>query len=400
MAAAFCGSGAESGGLVHKTHGSVHLVAALTTRAAAAASLHAALSQEVVGAQRRRMNWRGGRHRSMLAISASQESEAANQMHHRATPNATAAKMGLRTTGLDGWMLGNPWHPRIFPFVAYIACLPLIKEARQWSLLTYPVLYTIQCGLVTYLLWRYRRLLPELNLRFHWLAVPIVLALAALWIGLGWLMAGEWNLRWPAITAGQPLGAIDYEAARLEPGTFADPKPHYFTEFMSSLPALAWTSIALRLLGMSLVVPLFEELFIRSALLRGLRSARQTAIGVLQIIGDLPLIGEWIMHTRLGTKAATKAPAFTKQLVETPLGTLTLFGVCASTFVFMMHHLKRDWPGTIACGLLWCFLVWWTNRPGHDEAKKLGLGPVVWSHGITNAALGTYCVYTGDWQFL
>jgi hypothetical protein len=32
--------------------------------------------------------------------------------------------------------------------------------------------------------------------------------------------------------------------------------------------------------------------------------------------------------------------------------------------------------------------------------RARGLGPVVWTHGITNAALWAYTLYTDDWRFL
>jgi hypothetical protein len=37
-----------------------------------------------------------------------------------------------------------------------------------------------------------------------------------------------------------------------------------------------------------------------------------------------------------------------------------------------------------------------TNRGG----RQMGLGPVIWAHGLTNAALWGYTLYTGDWRFL
>jgi len=46
--------------------------------------------------------------------------------------------------------------------------------------------------------------------------------------------------------------------------------------------------------------------------------------------------------------------------------------------------------------LVWCALVWWTNRGSH----RLGLGPVIWSHAITNALLWGYTIWSGDWQFI
>ena len=282
-------------------------------------------------------------------------------------------------TRLDRWVESNPWHPRVLPFLVYILFLAGIDAAREHvSLWTYPFLYTIQCGLVVWLLWRYRRLLPELTLRFHWLAIPLGLLLCVAWVELGLAMGRGW------------------------PGAFAPAadEEHYFQDMLELSPALGWSSLVLRLLGMSLVVPLFEELFIRSAMLRGLQHARQTGVGLVQLLGDIPLIGEWVAETKVGRRAAARPPMFTKQLVETPVGAITFFGVAASTVVFMLSHIPRDWPGCIACGIAWCGLIWWTNRGPGAAKGSLGIGPVAWSHGVTNAALWYYTVAWGDWQFI
>lgn len=294
---------------------------------------------------------------------------------------------------LDRWVTANPWHPRLLPFVVYIAFLLVIDFGREWSLYTYPLLYAAQCGLVIFLLWRYRHLTPEVTLRFHWLAIPTGLLLCWAWIELGQLTISV-NDR------------FDYSG-----------EEHYFQTMLEQSAPLGWSSLALRLLGMSLLVPVFEELFTRSAMLRGLHRPRETGLGLVQIAEDMPLIGEWIADTRLGHRAAAAPPMFTRQLTQTPLGKLSVFGVAASTLIFMANHAPRDWAGCIACGLVWCWLLWYTNRDhlqpsaadpagtanagrGTRRSHRLGLGPIIWSHGITNAALWGYCVYTGDWQWM
>ena len=59
-------------------------------------------------------------------------------------------------------MASHPWHPRVLPFLAYVCCLPLLNLSRLHVPLLYPLLYVAQCLLVAWLLWRYRRLLPEM----------------------------------------------------------------------------------------------------------------------------------------------------------------------------------------------------------------------------------------------
>lgn len=301
---------------------------------------------------------------------------------------------------LDHWMAASPMHPRLVPFFVYICLLALIGFARDWLPASYPLLYVPQCLLVAWLLWRYRHLTPELNIRFHWLAIPTAIGLTIAWIALGWAMAGEFVMRWQAMWAGQPLGMIDYSAnSDMTKSYFASDPEHFFKEMLEAMPIIAGISLGVRLLGMSLLVPFFEELFVRSLCVRSFQRFRPTMIGIVQVLEDMPLIGEHILHSRLGKRVAGKPQMFGKQFRETPVGQMTVFAVFASTLIFMLSHIPRDYLGCIVCGVTWCLLLWWTNRPALGE-RKMGLGPIIWSHGLVNAMLWTYCVYTGDWQFM
>jgi membrane protease YdiL (CAAX protease family) len=303
--------------------------------------------------------------------------------------------------GLDVWMARNPWHPRIVPLVVYVALLLPIDYLRDVSMWTYPVLYVLQCAIVCWLLWRYRRLLPELNLRFHWGAIPVGVGVLIAWIALG-----QWTIElFPGLFS--PELRPDGEQA------------HYFVEMRDVSLGLYWTSLVLRLVGMSLIVPLFEELFTRSLLLRSFHRPRRLALGVLQIVADMPVIGEWFERTSLGQRVVHREPegVFGKEFLRNPLGVLSVCGVAVSTALFTLNHLPRDWAACVVCGVAYCLLVGWTNQWGrgvpasteasaHDAARPgphpraLGLGPVVWAHGITNALLWAYCVGYSDWQFL
>ncbi len=267
---------------------------------------------------------------------------------------------------LDTWMAQHPWHPRVVPFIAYVALLPVIGSLRDLAPWTYPIAYTLQCAIVLWLLWRYRRLLPELTVHFHWLALPFGAAVAFLWIVMG---------KWMAQTY---------------PDTFAADDP---TDFFNEMGlTVGWLAMSLRLLGMSIVVPLFEELFIRSLLLRSFHSIKRTTTGVLQLLTDMPMIGEWLYQTKAGNAAADQGPVFGESFTRTPLGALSIFGVFMSTLVFTIHHTPRDWPGCVMCAIAYCFLL--------AATRSRGLGPVCWAHGITNALLWAYTIITRDWQFL
>lgn len=313
-----------------------------------------------------------------------------------AADNTSAAATPL--AAFDRWMAAHPWHPRVVPLIVYLLMLAGIQFLPDHPPLSYlqPVLYVLQCGLVLWLLHRCRRLLPELTLAFDWRAVPVGVGVFILWVLLGWLTAGEFVERGSALLDGRPIGMIHYGSPPIDKpplATSAADGPFDFRDPAMMGLTVGWAALVLRLLGMSIVVPLFEELFTRSLLLRSFHRPRATAIGLLHFFMDLPVVGEWLSHTRLGRRADAHGPVFGREFERTPLGALSVFGIAASTFVFMLNHGLRDWPGTVVCGIAYCLLVGATGR-----AK--GLGPVIWAHGITNALLWGYTLTVGDWQFL
>lgn len=193
---------------------------------------------------------------------------------------------------LDSWMQLHPGHPRVVPFVVYCLFLSLsIYLVQPHALPLWPVVCLLQSTLVLWLLWRYRKLMPELTLSFHWLTVPVGMAVAAMWVVLGLLMVRAF-----------PAVAPDGE--------------HYF-EQMS--PLLRYTSLALDLVGIAIVVPLLEEPFVRSFVLRALHKLRPTMLAVAQIGSELPLIDKWVQRSSLGREAQQHGAIFAEQFNATPL---------------------------------------------------------------------------------
>lgn len=274
----------------------------------------------------------------------------------------------------DQWMAEHPFHPRLVPYFLYLLFLGVIPLARDWQPAAYPVLYAVQCGMVALLLWRYRALTPELNLRFHWLAIIVGVGVFAAWLALG-----------------------DASRNILSQHTTATTEPHFFQR---ADPVVARYSLALRVVGMSIIVPLMEELFVRSMLLRCFHAARRTWVGVLQLAQELPIIGERIIQSPLGDRLAQEPPAFRAQFESTDLGQVSVFGAIASTAIFMAAHDPADYLGCIVCGLAYAALVAATNRPTAEPSRRKGLGPVVWAHGITNLLIWVYSTQTGDYRFM
>ena len=265
-------------------------------------------------------------------------------------------------------MASNPWHPRVVPFFCWILFLAVGGFLPESLAAVQPGVYLVQCLVTGWLLWRYRHLTPELNVRFHWLAVPTAVFLVVAWVVLGYAMAGELGWRWERATSGdwRAAGQADFPYAELgrEPNRFGPELDvegvvplHGIQELTAASPWLGWTSMVLRLLGMTVLVALFEEMFIRSAMLRGLHRARTTWTGLLQMASDFPGVGDWIADRPSVKAANAQPPALTAQLKRTPVGHLTVFAVVASTVVFAASHVPRDWPGCVACAVVWCWLL-------------------------------------------
>jgi hypothetical protein len=108
------------------------------------------------------------------------------------------------------------------------------------------------------------------------------------------------------------------------------------------------------------------------------------------VLGDSVLESRW-------SKWADRFPQPIRQGYEaTELGVLTSANLVMVSVIWCLVHAPRDWPGVVACSLLYAGVTWWTNRGG----RKMGLGPVMWAHGLTNLLLCVYTVWKDDWRFL
>ena len=149
------------------------------------------------------------------------------------------------------------------------------------------------------------------------LAVAVGLVVFVLWIQLDakWMTLGEPSAVFMPLTA---TGALDVPL------------------------------VAVRCVGAALVVPVMEELFWRSFLMRWIAAP----------------VFQGVDPRRVGVKA-----------------------VVLSTFVFMLAHTL--WLAAIVAGLAYALL--------YVRTGKLWV-PVI-AHAVTNGALGVWVVATGQWQF-
>jgi hypothetical protein len=137
--------------------------------------------------------------------------------------------------------------------------------------------------------------------------------------------------------------SLDAPWMQLDVGTSAGP----FTP-LDAAGAPIWPLVVMRLVGAALLVPVMEELFWRSFLMRWIRDP----------------VFEGVAPAAVGLKA-----------------------VVLSTFVFMLAHTL--WLAAIVAGLAY---AWIYMRSGK-------LWSAVIAHAVTNGALGLWVLATGNWQF-
>jgi len=212
--------------------------------------------------------------------------------------------------------------PRVLPFIVYLAFLLLTDGLERLGFPSSELrwLYVVKIGAVVAVLWAFRRSYTELA---EWrlsaasaaLAVVSGAVVLVLWINL--------NASWMAVGS----------SAGFDPRTNG---------------ALDWLLVMPRIAGAALVVPVMEELFWRSFLMRWMESADFVRV----------------------RPAAVGAKAF--------LVTAVLFGI--------EHSL---WLAGIVAGVVYGLLY----------MRSTNLWTAVLSHGVTNGLLGVWIISTGQWTY-
>ena len=220
------------------------------------------------------------------------------------------------------WRIDVQVWARVLPFALYMVFLALEKTAADLTAIDVRWLYPVKIVAVIAALWRYRAVYTELLAPPNWLWTGLVapllgLLVFALWINLdaGWMNLG----------GGAGFDPRDVAAGDIE-----------------------WMLVIPRLVGAALVVPLMEELFWRSFLLRWVQQQDFLALE----------------PARIGLRAI--------------LICSVLFGV--------EHSL---WLAGIVAGLAY---VWIYRASGN-------LWPPIVAHATTNLVLGLWVLQTGAWQF-
>lgn len=216
-------------------------------------------------------------------------------------------------------ILHQPWIPYVVPFAVFMLMTQAAIFLPQHKHLFYLGKTFITALLLFY--WRHAYL-KEITVSLQageWLlALVSGLLVLGLWIGAEELL--------PQL--GESTGFNPYAFGWSPPGTF----------FLA----------VVRLAGAALIVPVMEELFWRSFMMRYLIDSRFTTI---------------------------------------TLGTFTWFSFLGTAVLFGFEHF-RLLPG-IAAGLIYGILL----------VYRKNLSLCIVSHSVTNLGLGFYILFTGSWQY-
>jgi len=213
-----------------------------------------------------------------------------------------------------------PWLPYVAPMAAFL----LLTAAEDAWPGGYAVAYVAKVAVVTAVAWAcrstWRDLAPRPGPAALGLAIALGLGIAALWVGLD-----PYTPRLPF----QGGARVGFDPHRLPtPGRYG--------------------FLAARLYGLVVLVPLVEELFWRSFLIR------------------------WVIN-----------PDFTR----VPVGRVTLTAAAVTSALFALAH--PEWLAALITGLAWAWLL---QRTGSVSA-------CVASHMAANLGLGVYVLAAGDWKF-
>ncbi len=221
----------------------------------------------------------------------------------------------------------RPWWPYVAPFAAFLvltACEALLPhDAEGIDPAWYPVAYGIKLVVVAAVAWRCRAAWADLRgfpgTRSVVLSVCIGLGVTALWIGLD----GHY-----------PMMPFSGSRASFAPGRLSG-------GFRAGF-------VVLRMLGLVVLVPLIEELFWRSFLIR------------------------WVVRSDFRS-------------VSTGAVTWTAAGVTSA--LFALAH--PEWLPALIAGFAWAWLLRSTRS----------VTACVISHAVANLALAVYVLARGAWNF-
>lgn len=240
-----------------------------------------------------------------------------------------------------------PWLPYVLPLGVYMALASfepgpsdIQPNGFGMTFAHYPIAYTIKIaitiGLLAYV-WRGYRQWP---LRVSPLAIGVGVVGVVLWVAICGLGIEE---RFTQI-----IGPDSDLAGLLG----LSPRPSYNPfEQLKHAPALAWAFLVVRFIGLSLVVPVVEEMLLRGWLMRNLST-----------------------------------DGYRPNFWQVPFGMASTAAIVVGTAFPMLYH-----PEKIA-SLVWFSLVTWLML------RTKNIWDCVAAHAVTNFLLGVWVVWQGAWE--
>jgi CAAX prenyl protease-like protein len=220
---------------------------------------------------------------------------------------------------LEKWeeIRNRPWFPRVFPFAVFMAFV-IVESIYTSDVYLIYITKSIVVGLIfLYFRNRYTEIDRSVSVKDIFIAVIWGVIVFILWINMSWNFA----------IIGEPRASNPY--------------------ILLSKESL-YLAIFFRVYGSSIVVPVMEEIFWRSFVIRWIDS-----------------------HDFLSVR----------------IGTFTMRSFIITVLLFGSEHSL--WLAGITAGILYNLLLYYR--------KNIFLCIV--SHGVTNFILGVYVLYTGNWIF-
>jgi CAAX prenyl protease-like protein len=222
-----------------------------------------------------------------------------------------------------------PWLPYVAPMAVFLVLTTLEgwlpEPSKESPRLFYPPFYAFKITLVALTCWFFRStwrdLRPWPGLKSTALAIGLGLVVTILWVVLdGWYpVAGDVGKR-----------------AGFDPNVLQ--------------PMAKSTFLTIRLMGLVLIVPLFEELFWRSFVVR------------------------WIIDP--------------DDFQKVPIGKVTPIAAAITAALFGLEH-PAEWLPALLTGGLWAWLLKQTRS----------VSACFLSHAVANLGLGVYVLVRGEWKF-
>jgi CAAX prenyl protease-like protein len=253
----------------------------------------------------------------------------------------------LENSAAESLLARHPWLPFLLPFIVYMVAgsfepgAPHASgiEVENWFGLRYehyPIVYTAKIAVtiatMIYLLPGYR----QFPFRISLLAIGVGLVGGVLWIVICNLRLEKHLVDW--------LGEKNTLVGWLGLGDRPSFNP---LDQLAATPAWAYAFLAIRFIGLALIVPIIEEFFLRGFLMRFL-------------VRDV-----WW---------------------EVPFGTVNTTAIVVGTLFPVLYHPEK------LAAVVWFSLVTWLM------IRTRNIWDCVAAHAITNLMLGIYVVVYGEWR--